>query len=183
MNSQTFFVAARINAHAFRSFAVFDNFRLRRVWRSPLLFALILSVCACICFLLQDRAEQAVLLGGILLALGLGLPIFYFLNFFLSIQKQIKKMKLDQQPKVAYTLTINKEDGVCITAGTRKTALAWSDLFGAYRVPGYIYLYAAVNRAYLLPEEQIDTDADQLWQLLTDCIPPLSPDRLRDFRR
>ena len=49
---------------------------------------------SCVCFALRGQAEQAVLLGGTLLAVGLLLPAAYFLNFFLSVRTHVKKLGL-----------------------------------------------------------------------------------------
>lgn len=51
------------------------------------LFALIPGFFACVCFLMR-QINGAVILGWGLLIVGAGLPCAYFLNFFLSLNKQ-----------------------------------------------------------------------------------------------
>lgn len=94
VNEHELTVMVHIDGRLFRNFALFDTFRRQRKWVSPALFAAIMIGFSCVCFALRGQAEQAVLLGGTLLAVGLLLPAAYFLNFFLSVRTQVKKLGL-----------------------------------------------------------------------------------------
>lgn len=159
-----------IDAGTFRDFALFDNLHLRRRWRAPAGFACILLSFAFICMMLRVRAEQAVLLGIILAAVGLGLPTIYFLSFFRSIRLQSRKLQLDH-PRPAYTLCLSVAGGLKATTKRESASYRWEDLYGAYRHKGCIYLYVSARQAYLLPESQIPDGAEALWQLLRDKMP------------
>lgn len=179
MSGERITVHSILDARIFREFALFDNFRRQRRWRPPVLFAGILLVSALLCFTQRAREEQAVLLGGILLAVGFGLPAVYFFNFFLSLKAQIRKLGLDK-PSPAYTLVLDSAEGVRAATRRETAAYRWEELYGAYRVKNCIYLYVSAKRAYLLPEPQIEGGADALWRLLQEKI---SSRRLLDCRR
>jgi hypothetical protein len=127
------------------------------------------------------KSEQALLLGIVLASISILLPAAYLLSFLLSVKAQIKKLGLSAT-RYAYTLHFD-ESGVAVTAGREKVYHQWGDLYGAYRLPGYIYLYATSQRAFLLPEGQlngIDGGADGLWKMLSQRM--LSSG-IKDLRR
>lgn len=163
-------VHVELDAKTFRSFAWFDAFSRQKRWRSPALFAAILLAFAAVCFLMRGRAEQATLLGGVLTAVGLILPLGYFLQFYVSLRDQIKRFGLSESKEV-YSLAFSPEH-VLVTNGKEETALAWDSLFAAYRRRGCIYLYAAANKAFLLPEDQIPCGGDNLWAMLKGHMAP-----------
>ena len=75
MNEHELTVMVHIDGRLFRNFALFDTFRRQRKWVSPALFAAIMIGFSCVCFALRGQAEQAVLLGGTLLACFCQRPI------------------------------------------------------------------------------------------------------------
>lgn len=168
--NDTITVRVEMDAKTFRSFAWFDAFSRQKRWRSPALFAAILLAFAAVCFLMQGRAEQAALLGGVLTAVGVILPLGYFLQFYVTLRDQVKKFGLSQ-PKEVYSLTFSPEH-VLVTNGKEENALAWDSIFAAYRRKGCIYLYAAANKAFLLPEDQIPGGGDGLWAMLEGHMAP-----------
>ena len=101
MEKTSITVEVMVDARIFRQFALFDARRVKRVWRSPLIFVLIMSAFALVCFFMRERS-QAVLLGCVLLGVGLILPTVYFGFFLHSIKKQIEKMKLNLTRRVRY---------------------------------------------------------------------------------
>ena len=64
-------IEVNLTAELFRRFTLFDTFTRRKMWRSPVIFASILTVCGCICFFMR-HVDGAVLLGCVLLFVGLG---------------------------------------------------------------------------------------------------------------
>ena len=170
VNEHELTVMVHIDGRLFRNFALFDTFRRQRKWVSPALFAAIMIGFSCVCFALRGQAEQAVLLGGTLLAVGLLLPAAYFLNFFLSVRTQVKKLGLTT-PQHVYTVVFQGQSGVSVSTDRKQTFYSWEQLYAAYRVPDGIYLYAAPQRAYLLPADQIAGGVDGLWELLCTKLP------------
>ena len=76
-------IEVELTGKEFRRFTLFDVLRRRKLWRGPVLFALILGLSAALCFT-KSGTRGAVLLGNVLLAVGLGLPSVYFSYFFSS---------------------------------------------------------------------------------------------------
>lgn len=179
MTSGQIQVSVFIDDKIFRKFANFDTMRRQKRWRSPLIFALILTASAVACFLLRHRAEGAVLLGCVLLVVGLGLPLVYFLTFARSVRRNIQGMGLAQKARHAYDVTLS-EAGISVSTEKESLSRGWGELLAAYRVDGCIYLYAAAQRAYLLPAGQASRDDDTLWAMLTDHLPA---QRVFDLRR
>lgn len=161
-------VHVRLDAKIFGDFARFDTFSRQKRWRSPVLFAVLMLAFAAVCFAMNGRAEQAVLLGCVLAAVGVILPLGYLLQFSLSLRDQIKRFGL-AEPKEVYTLGFSPEC-VLVSNGREETTLEWDSIFAAYRRNGCIYLYASANKAFLLPEEQIPCGGDKLWEFFSSRI-------------
>ena len=159
-----------VDARVFRQFALFDARRVKRAWRSPLIFALIMSAFAIICFFMRGRAEQALLLGCVLLGVGLILPLVYYGFFLHSIKKQIEKMKLST-PRAVYTLSFSRAHGVTAEAvkGGKPERYAWDKLYNVYIVPGCAYIYVSNSKAFLLPD---GPETDGVWPLFEEMLPP-----------
>ncbi len=154
----------KLDAAAFRRFAVFDNLLLRRRWARPVIFFGIMTAFAVVCFLLQK--EQSALIGTLLFLVGLGMPLTYFGTFFYQIHTQVKKLKL-KTPQAFYTLRFSP-DGIQIENDRKKEetqSLPWERVHAVYRVAGCIYLYAAPTRAFLLPDGQTDATPAEMWAL------------------
>lgn len=164
MERETLIIPARINAGVFRRFALYDTFVRQGRWRSPALFAGILGAAAAVCLLMRQRREGAALLGGVLLAVGLGLPVFYVLNYLWSVRKQGKQ--LDGR-RIAYTLHL-REEGLLALAGQERAECPWSQIFLACRDRGCIYIYVNARRAFLLPDCE---QTEAAWALLQEKLP------------
>ena len=160
----------RMDARTFRRFAVFDTFRLKKRWRSPVLFAVIMTAFAIVCFAFHEK-KNAMLLGSVLLSVGLSLPAVYFSMFFSSIKSSVKAQKL---PRQAYDVRLGtKEEGVTIRSALNsdEVTLPWDKLHGAYRDKACIYLYALKEKAFLLPSGQADATDDEAWAFLVEHLP------------
>ena len=167
MKNQSVKVNVIVDDKIFRDFALFDNLRRKRIWVLPVVFASIMSAFALVCFIMRERAEQAVMIGSILLIIGLGLPAAYMRLFFKSIKIQIKTAGLES-PRHVYSLRLSP-DGVQVISGGKPDLYQWDSMF-AYRVPGCTYLYVEKNKAFLLPDGQAEEGAD-IWMLLTEHMP------------
>lgn len=165
--------ASKISGDMFRRFAFFDTFYLKKRWRSPLLFLLLMTGFSVVCFLFRDRQRGAALLAGVLLGVGLLLPAGYFLSFLLSVSK---RAKLVNPNRIAYTLHLSA-DQIRVLQNSDQVTLQWSDVYRAYRVEDGIYLYANPTRAFLITDTEL---LDAVWTLFAQQV---AATRLFDRRR
>lgn len=163
-------IEANLTEDIFRKFTMFDMLRRRKVWRSPAIFASILSICACVCFIM-NHVDGAVMLGCVLLVVGLGMPLVYFLSFFSSLKQQILQQGL-KRPRVFYTLCLTeKADGIGIRNEKEQASYKWKDVHHIYRDSIATYLYMTPQRAFILPHTCIEEGPDELWKLIEKQIP------------
>jgi len=159
-----------LSASLFRRFTMFDILKRRKMWRSPVIFASILSSCACICFIMH-HVDGAVLLGSVLLLVGLGMPCVYFSTFFSSLSKEIKNQEL-KTPRQVYTLELtDKSDGIFIRNKTEKASYKWEQVFHAYRDKTATYLFITAHRGFILPHDCISEGSEVLDELLSRMLP------------
>lgn len=171
----TITIEARIDRGTFFRFAVFDTLIRKKGWRSPALFALILSAFALICFLGRKTHAQAGLIGGVLLGVGLVLPLVWLGMFFVSVNRQAKRSGLSAD-KAQYIVTLAPEK-LHVEKGEEKADFAWDGVYMAYRARGCIYLYVSPTRAFLLPD---CAETEQAWSLIASR---LDAEKLRDRSR
>jgi hypothetical protein len=168
MDKAKFSISVIVDSKTFTKFAMFDTLRRQRRFVSPAIFMGILLLFSLLAFSRVGKSEQALLLGIVLASISILLPASYLLSFWLSVKAQVKKLGL-AIPHYAYTLQFD-DSGVAVSSGREKVYHQWGDLYGAYRLPGYIYLYATSQRAFLLPDGQIkgiEGGADGLWKLFS----------------
>jgi len=151
----------------FCRFSVFDSFRRKKMWRSPVIFASILSVSAMICYLM-NHVDGAVMLGTVLLVVGLGMPASYFFLFFRSLYKQVREQSL---PRTVYTLTLTDEKEFHIANETQQVNYPWKKVHHVYRGKTATYLYVTPVQAFILPHYFVDGGANALWKLLSRKLP------------
>lgn len=168
MEQKTLLIQSRITPEVFREFALFDTMYRQKRYRRPVLFAAILAVFACICFTQQGRNDQAILLGAVLLAVGLGLPAAYILFFLYSVHKKSKQLNLKNAP-AAYTVKLSPEL-VVVTAGKQRAEYEWKDILYVYRIRHSTCLYVSANRAYLLPASK-QREEDKRWAFISEHTP------------
>lgn len=165
VEQKTLLIRSRITPEVFREFALFDTMYRQKRYRRPVLFAAILAAFACICFTQHSRNDQAILLGAVLLAVGLGLPAAYILFFLYSVHKKSKQLNLKNAPE-AYTVKLSPER-VVVTAGEQRAEYAWKDILYVYRIRHSTCLYVGANRAYLLPVSS-RREEDKRWALISE---------------
>ena len=159
-------VPAALDGKDFLRFALFDTFRRKKRWKPPVLFACLMSAFALACFSLRGSRDQAVLLGGVLLGVGLLLPLVWFLFYLSSVRKEARRLGLSrEQPRYETRLG---ESGVAMLRGEDRADWRWQDIHAAWRVRGCIYLYVRPEQALLLPE---DRNADRAWEILCAHLP------------
>ena len=156
-------LAGNIDRKTFFRFAVYDSLIRKKGWRNPALFAVIMSTFALICFLGRGKHEQAMLLGGVLLGVGLILPLVWFGMFFASVNRQAKRSGLSAD-KAQYVVTLTPEK-IHVEKGKEAADFAWKDVLLAYRTKGCIYLYVSPPRAFLLPDCE---NTEQAWAMIRE---------------
>lgn len=161
-------VHVKMDRKMLRSFAVYDTFTLKKQWRRPAAFSLIMLAFAAACLFFINR-EQHVLIGSVLLAVAVLLPFAYVFMFLSGVKEQARRLKL---PRRVYTLALSA-GGVTITNDMKQEApvwLEWSKVHAVHRARKAIYLYAAPNKAFILPQGQADASMDEVWEMITDCV-------------
>ena len=167
--TQTITIPITLDKITFRRFAAFDTFRRQKRLRLPLWFMLIMLSFATYLFFQTDKPQSG-LIGGVLAAIGAGLPIAYISSFYITLRDNVKKHRL---PRKVYTLRLTETD-VAIQSHSNKDetlTLPWDKLHMAYRTNGAVYLYVLPGRAFLLPGGQADVPDDALWDFITDKLP------------
>lgn len=162
-------ISVELDKKTFRRFATFDAFHRQKRWRMPAVFAAIMLAFAVYLFLQTDKPQSG-LMGGVLAAIGLSLPVIYFVSYYISLRENVIKHCL---PRVVYTLALT-DSGAAVSSGGAKEEhvdLPWDTLHAAYRVKGAVYLYALPTRAFILPDGQADVSADALWAFLQEKLP------------
>ena len=163
----TITVPVRLDEKTFKRFSRFDMFRLRKRWRRPVVFALILIAFAVVT-MLSGRA-QAAMLASVLLVVGIGLPLVYIGTFLSQVNVQAAQRQLGKGRRV-YTVKLDF-DGVTVTNDQKSeppVALKWAEVQAAFRNKGCVYLYANAAKAFLLPDGQADAGDDEVWAYISE---------------
>lgn len=163
MNNRDITIQSFIDARMFSEFAWFDLLRVRKRWRRPTLFAVFFVVIAALAFSRSGTVDHAALLGGVLLAVGVGLPAVYFFAFHQSVRRQSAKLT---GKEAAYTVTLN-EQGVSVVKGKQNANYSWSDVHAIHRLKRCICIYVEVNHAFLLPSTDNSDAIRAAWELMT----------------
>lgn len=178
MENRSVLIPCRISPEVFRSFAVFEVFRRQKRWRSPALFALIFSAFALVCLTLGRGRPQSGLIGVVLLAVGLGLPLAYAVNFLVSVRDQIRQLRLDGE-RIVYTAKLDGA-GMTVENDREKNSFSWDGMAFAYRLPQCVALYPTPQQAFLLPGGDGDGSLERAWALITAGLPP---EKVFDLRK
>ena len=162
-------IPVKLDAKTFQRFGWFNVFILRKQWVRPAVFAAILTGFAVAALL--SRRDESLLIAGVLLAVGLGLPLVYIGTFRAQLRRQAELQRLTP-PRQVYTVRLDF-DGVRVTNDQRKEDaqfVKWQDIPAAFRKKGCIYLYVAPTRAYLLPDGQASVSDEELWASLKERL-------------
>nr|WP_321305594.1 YcxB family protein [uncultured Sphaerochaeta sp.] len=157
-------IAVHLNESNFRNFLIFNIIKRLKLYKSPVIFASIMSVSAFISFLMH-HVEGAVMLGSVLLLVGLGVPAVYFVNFFASLKKQVKLQNLNP-PRLVYTIQFSEEsDFIEISNDKEQVRYQWKDVYHAYYEKDAIYLFITKDRAFLLPLSLLE-NSEEAWSII-----------------
>lgn len=158
-------IHVRLNDKMFRRYCAFDTFRRQRRWYWPVLIAMVLITAALAGLLkLVAMSETA---SGVLMGLGIAIPMVVFGLYVIQIEAQIYSQGLKRSPAV-YSLRLSAE-GVRVTNDQKQEApvdLPWEGLWAAFRRGDCVYLYVNPARALILPDEQASVSRDELWAFL-----------------
>lgn len=162
-------VRVRLDPKTFRRYCAFDAFRRRRRWFAPLMIGMVL-VTASLAGLL-NLVPMGGGGAGILMGLGIAVPLAAFGLYAIQVEAQIAGRRLSESPLV-YALRMTP-DGVRVARdpdGGNAVELGWDSLYAAFRRPGAIYLYATPERAFILPEGQASAPDEALWAYIRKYI-------------
>ena len=175
MSGKQITIQSFIDARVFSEFAWFDLLRVRKRWRRPTLFAAFFIAIAALAFSRAGSVDHAALLGGVLLAVGVGLPLVYFFAFHQSVRKQSAKLT---GKEAAYTVTLD-EQGVCVAKGKQTASCDWAHVHAVHRLKRCVCIYTEARHAFLLPSADNSEAVQQAWELMTAH---LAPEQLFDHR-
>ena len=169
MPKKELLIPVRITPTVFREFAFYDAMCRQKRWRGPLAFALAFGGFSALCYTQAHKIQGAWLLGTVLLAIGLGLPMAYFTNFFLSVKARGKGLG-DANAPIAYTVRL-REEGVMAEQGKERVTLSWQQMYAAVRLSHSLCLYVSPRQAYLLPGEAGEKEGEEVWDWIRDHMP------------
>ena len=176
MSNQDITIQSFIDARVFSKFAWFDLLRVQKRWRRPAAFAAFFAGIAALAFSRAGSVDHAALLGGVLLAVGLGLPAAYFFTFHQSVRRQSAGFT---GREAAYTVTLDGQ-GVCVVKGKQRANCAWRDIHAVHRLDRCICIYVEARRAFLLPSADNSEAIRAAWELMAAH---LTPGQLFDHRQ
>ena len=175
MSSRQITIQSFIDARVFSEFAWFDLLRVRKRWRRPALFAAFFITIAALAFSRAGSVDHAALLGGVLLAVGVGLPLVYFWGFHQSVRKQSAKFT---GKEAAYTVTLDAQ-GISVAKGKQTVSFGWEGIHAVHRLKRCVCIYTDSHHAFILPSAGNSEAVQQAWELMTVH---LAPERLFDHR-
>ena len=158
-------ISVRLDARTFRRYCAFDALRRQRRWYWPALLTMLLITGALAG--LFGWIPMNDVFPGLLMGLGLAVPMLNLGLYFIPIEAQIASQHLKEAPLI-YTLLLD-DTGVSITNEQKKEApvdLSWDRLWAAFKQQGDIYLYVNPERALILPEGQTGVSPEILWSFL-----------------
>ena len=156
-------IHVRLDARTFRRFCAFDTFRRQRRWYFPVMAGMLLitlSVAG-----LSGAIPLSETASGLLMGLGLAVPLVIFGLYFIQIEAQIASQRLKDAPAV-YSLRLSPQ-GVRVNNDQKQEApvvLPWDGFWGAFRRADCTYLYVNPQRAFILPDGQASAPPEEVWR-------------------
>ena len=169
MKKQEITVPVRLDEPTFRRYCHFDTMLLHRRWLKPVFIGMVLITLG-LAALLSGRPDYQSL-AGVLVGLGIALPLGFVGLYFLQLRGQVAERKLKEAPAV-YTVRLRTDDVEITNAQHEEAPIAipWPHLAAAYRMPGCVYLYVNAEHAFLLPDGQANVSQDRVWACLKDHL-------------
>lgn len=162
-----------LDENNFRRFAFFDRYVRTGALKRPLIFLAVFAVLALIAFIAaMNGVRGAWLLGGVLLGIGLLLPVNHFIRFFSNLNKRVKQLGLDKNKKrLAYTLFLKQDPKHLVTQNAKQeqSSHSWKKMLGAWEHKGDVYVYVEEGKVYLIPGAV--QDAQETMAFLQSVMP------------
>ena len=156
-------IHVHIDPAMFRRYCAFDTFRRQRRWYLPVMAGMVLMTIAVGGLLGLIPVSDAV--AGVLMGLGIAVPLGIFGLYFIQIEAQIAAQHLKENPEV-YCVRLD-DAGVRISAQNQTSAeVPWEKLWAAFRRPDAVYLYVSPERALILPDAQTGVSREELWRYI-----------------
>lgn len=161
-------IHVHIDPGMFRRYCAFDTFRRQRRWYLPVMIGMVLITIALGGLLGLLPVSEAV--AGVLMGLGIAVPVGIFGLYFIQIEAQIAAQHLKENPEV-YFLRLN-DNGVQINGGQdqKSVEVPWERLWAAFRREDCVYLYVTPERALILPDGQTGVSREELWRYLVKMM-------------
>ena len=113
-------------------------------------------------------------------AAGFLVPTIYLIQYKNSVNREIKRLCLNQSPYNAYTIQLGA-DGVMADNRNEHFFYSWQGIKSAHRFGDCIYLYYTPKRALILPDCCIiKGTGEELWELLCNHMPRQSVKKWRN---
>ncbi len=158
-------VEVYLDKKTFCDFAWYDTFAVKKRWKSPLIFFIIMCVFGTVALTQAASVPDARVLGFVLFGVGVLFPVVYVLSFWLSLKDQCAKLRLDR-PRHAYTLTFSQEQGLGVTKDEQSASIPWSGLHRYITREDCTYIYVTPANAYIIPHSRIQGGVDVLEDFL-----------------
>ena len=165
-------IHVHLNSKQYRRFCAFDIFKRQRRWFVPVLTSMIVFTLAGAYTLLSKNQSGTV--AGLLVGLGLAVPMFSFGMYLIQIEAQIAQLRLRQNPEI-YWLHFREENVLAGSPGQSKPSaeIPWDQFWAAYRRKDASYLFFNQARAFILPDGQAENNVsgEQLFDYLRAHMP------------
>ncbi len=158
-------IRVRLDAGTFRRYCAFDAFRRRRRWFLPALASMVLITISLAGILGLVAMPET--LSGLLMGLGIAVPMILFGLYFIQIEAQVAHRGLKGAPEV-YALRLDG-DGIRVAGAEKPEAsvlVPWSQPVAAFSRRSDVYLYVNPERALILPAGQASVSTEALWTFL-----------------
>ncbi|MDD3369038.1 MAG: YcxB family protein [Lachnospiraceae bacterium] len=175
MNVDSITVRSNITEKIYQTYMNFHVYKRDKSWiKLPICCAIIAVFAVC------NFIASSPILGWIFLTLAFYLLISRFLRFYMSVNRICMEYKLNQIPKLFYTVTLSRS-GIDVVNEKEKANYSWDQVYHVYRRKDIIYLYLNSQNAFLLPFDELDGgSAEDLWALITSI---LSADKVTDIAK
>ncbi len=117
-------------------------------------------------FAIMNGLSGSWILCVLFVLLGILMPVGYLIFYQRGVSNQIKRFGLEQK-KLVYTVILDAV-GLHVDMGKELANYPWENIYGAYRVPSYIYVYVTKTRSFILPDDAIQQgeNANTLWSMI-----------------
>lgn len=142
-------INVKMNTRVFKQFSYFNNFRKdfksKMIWFFPLAFLLF----GIPLFFINSRT-----LGTIIIIVGFGYPLIYFLLFNLIINKQVYNQKLYIDRDV-YICNFSNSGLFVKDYKGNSISFKWNEIYKIFETNEAFYTYVIPQKAYIIPKRNV----------------------------